>query len=105
MPKKTFLLSFFGVLVIGGTLYFSSPQKSKAPVVTSPALVQVSQDEKIQQPSMVPTSTEPSKDASTEEIVDYLVDGVTDDETSATEKIIDDSVATSTADVAISTNF
>lgn len=104
MPKKTILSSTFAVLVITGAVYFASPKKSKIPIILPPPAIEVAQKEKTKKLLIVATSTEPSKNSSIDEIVDYLVDILTTDEASATEKIIRGN-ASSTTDVAISTNF
>ena len=103
MPKKTLPLSLFGIIIIGSAVYFASPKESKVPIVAS-STVHILQNKKTQDLTSRGTSTEPPKNASTDEIIDYITYGISTDEISVTEKIM---AATSslTKDVIISTNF
>lgn len=102
--KKTTLVSISAILVIGGAVYFAKPRKAEAPItapLTAPLVVQDTRQ--VDQPSTT-TLQEPTKDSSSVEIIDYLVDDLTKNESQAAEAVIDKPTPTQ-AEIMIGTNF
>lgn len=105
MSTKTIIITACGILLIGGAVYFATQKKATdvppAPTVTTeqPAVQAVETKE-----ATNIVAQEPTKDTSSDQIIDYLVDDLTRNETSAVEATIDAGVPAQ-SDVTISTNF
>jgi hypothetical protein len=98
MSTKNIILSLVGVIIIGGAVYFAMSQQSTKMTTTSP--VSTSKNEQVQ-PGVTP---EPTKNASNDAIIDYLVDGQSADITAAAEASLQTSIPQE-EEPSISTNF
>lgn len=105
MSSKTILISLCAVIIIGGALYVAISQKSstnnnvaiETPPVQTQAEVPAQKEETV--------VTAPKADASTDVIIDYLVDGQTSNETKTVQATLDASIPSTTQDSTINTNF
>lgn len=104
MSIKTTLLSIFAILVIGGAIYSVPSKKIKEDAKYSPTFAQVSHTTPPQETTLKATSTEPTRDATPDQIINYLIDDITSSEISETEKIIEGSTYSPT-EITLSTNF
>ncbi len=105
MSTKTILLSSLAIIVIGGAVLFSSPKKvNDTPAPSQQAVSANTQNQQLMHIDEQAGTPEPKASASSDEIIDYLIDDLTKDETKATESMID-TVPNATSDVSISTNF
>jgi hypothetical protein len=98
MSTKNIIFSLVGVIVIGGAIYFSMSKKSTDIEIKTMPPVSATQTEKKE------IIQEPAKDASTDQIIDYIVDGQSGDETRAAQASLETS-ATAEAEPTINTNF
>ena len=102
MSTKTIVVSLIGVILIGGAIYFTMSQKSsKVTTLTTP--IQTTQKENSTS-TETQSTPEPTKNSSSNEIIDYIVDGQSSDEIKAAEASIDTS-SSATVEPTISTNF
>lgn len=102
---KTIIMSLCGLIIIGSAVYFAKPKQ-----VVQVQPVQVT--EKVVEAPIAPaTQTSPSlvaaptQDASNDQIIDYIVDGLTADEMNAARATISSSTPGSQIDLTIGTNF
>lgn len=102
MSTKATLLAGIGILIISSVIYFSAPKKAKDISLVSP--VGTPRDEALTT-SRETLSTMPKNSASSEEIIDYLVDGLSEEETRLTQTVLDTSELPANENVVISTNF
>jgi hypothetical protein len=104
MTTKSILISLCGVIVISGAIYFAMSKKT--PILSTYDITPV--ETKKQETSLVvekDITSEPKKNASNEEIIDYIVEGQPSDEAKAAQAEIDATSSTSQQDTVIKTNF
>lgn len=84
MSTKNIISSLIGVIVIGGAIYFFMENSSNKTQVKDPAPISTSKENVLpqEQKNIV---LEPKKNASSDEIIDYIVDGQSNDEMTAVE--------------------
>jgi hypothetical protein len=97
MSTKSIIITLVGIIVIGGATYFAMSKKQN-PLPANISPVSTTQNE------IVTPVKEPTKDASTDEIIDYLVDTQSEEEMKAAKATLDTS-PTSLDEPTISTNF
>lgn len=98
MSTKNIVLSLVGVILIGGAIYFSMSKKAAEIEMKTMPPVSTTQSEK------TAVTQEPTKEASTDTIIDYLVDGQSSDETKAAQATLDAPISAE-AEPTINTNF
>ncbi len=98
MSTKNIILSLVGVIIIGGAVYFAMLQQSTEITTTAPITTSKSEETR---PGVTPA---PTKNASNDAIIDYLVDGQSADITTAAEASLQTSIPP-TEEPTISTNF
>jgi hypothetical protein len=107
MSTKTFLFALFGIIVISGAVYFAPPKKIQEKVADTfqqqKALTKISEGKASSSAPLF--SQEPSKNSSSGEIIDYIVDGLIKDEMTAVEKVMDTLTLPLSKEATISTNF
>ena len=95
MSTKSIILTLIGVIIIGDAVYFSMSKKptntltNTKPVTTTYDMV---------------TSQEPTKNTPTDEIIDYIVDRQSEDETNVAQVTLETS-PNSVSMPSITTNF
>lgn len=105
ISTKTIIMSLFGIIIIGSAVYFAKPKQvvEVQPVQVTEKVVEAPISPEAQtSPSLVVT---PTQDASNDQIIDYIVDGLTTDEMNAARATISSSTPGSQADLTIGTNF
>jgi hypothetical protein len=100
MTTKNSIICLIGVIVIGGAIYFSM-NKTATTVTVQPISVT---KEEVAPKQTDETTPAPTSDASTDEIIDYIVDGQSQDEVLAVQKTLEAS-STPIINPAVSTNF
>ncbi len=105
MSTKNIILCLVGVIIIGGAIYFAMSKKSSDVAITPPPIQTTKDETSLSDGKSV--TMEPRKDASNEEIIDYIVDGQARDETQVVEASLEISSAsdTSVEIPTINTNF
>lgn len=101
MSTKQILITLVGIIIIGGALYLSMSKKNTENVATT-APVTIDKNEITTSKDL---TMEPSKNASNDEIIDYIVDGQSSDETTAAEASLKTSSTATVEEPTISTNF
>jgi hypothetical protein len=79
MSTKNIIISLIGVILIGGSVYFSMSKKQAVQPVQTPPVTTTNTENTASQSVVV----EPTQNASTDEIIDYIVDGQTKEESQA----------------------
>lgn len=103
MSTKTIIITACGILLIGGAVYFTTQKKdTDVPPTVSTAQPTVQAVETKEVAATI--AQEPTKDSSSDQIIDYLVDDLTRNETGAAEATLDAAVPTQ-SDITINTNF
>lgn len=105
MPTKIILLAIVGVLVISGAAYRAPPTKKKKEIAPHVSTLQVSENKKINGRLGEESSSSLKIRTSSNEIVDYLVDDITNNEDVETEKILNGEQSGNIITGTISTNF
>lgn len=100
---KTIIVGLCGILLIGGAVYFAKPKSieklsdntgtTQEPIKTAP-----------QQTEQMANTQEPTPESSSDAIVDYIADTLTENETQAVTEVINAGVPVE-SDVVIGTNF
>jgi hypothetical protein len=98
MTSKNVLITLIGVIIIGSAVYFAMSKRATAPIAPPPITTQ--NTEKDTKAEVVA----PSAQASTNDIIDYIVDGQSKDEMNVTQEALKENVAP-TSEPTISTNF
>lgn len=100
MSTKTIIISLLGVILIGGAVYFSMSKNNDTAVTQNQPVTTTNT------PTADTTSVtqEPTKDTSTDGIIDYIVDGQSGDEMRAAQTSLDAPLSTE-AEPTINTNF
>lgn len=89
--KGIILVLVLGIVILGG-VYIAIPKKmDSAPTVTSTATT-----DEVPNKEASTTDSEPKKDTSSDQIVDYLVDTLSGEETDSAKATIDKAVPAST---------
>ena len=109
MPKNILLIAVFGIVIIGGCVYYALNNKRYTPIQKT---IETSRITPVEQITATETKEEtsdltstPKKDASSDEIINYIVDGLASDESKAFEITLI-STSTSSPDMpTIGTNF
>ena len=109
MPKNILLIAVFGIVIIGGSVYYALNNKRHTPIQKTIESTRVTPVEQ-----MTATTTKedtndlsstPKKDASSDEIINYIVDDLASDESKAFEITLT-TTSTSSPDIpTIGTNF
>ena len=102
MSTKTIITSLVGVIIVGSIIYFTMKGKDPVAVTTEPVPVQIVKEETPQGETAV---VGPTKNASTNEIIDYLIDGQSRDETTAAKATVDAIAPSPLQEPVTSTNF
>ena len=102
MSTKTTFLAVIGILIISSAVYFSAPKKASNTSLTNPLSATRGEAPTTSEETL---SVMPKSSASSEEIIDYLVDGLSEDETRSTQIVLDTSELPAHENVVISTNF
>ncbi len=106
MSAKTVLLSVCGILLIGGIAYITTrktPPQNKVPL-QAPVQAEKSTPAANQMEIMT-ISAVPTKDAPSDAIVDYLVDGLAHDDTVAADASMDASRPAPSNTSTVNSNF
>ena len=98
---KTILWSVSGIILLAAAFYMVGSKKKDEQGMTSEERAR----SVTQENSSVPTTAPPAKDASSEAIIDYLVDGQSNDDTKSAEASIDNTSPASQGETTINTNF
>lgn len=100
MSTKTILWSLGALLIIGGSIFFGLTTKKEAEVMkqTAPEAQKTNKE-------IIVTTPTPTKEAPSDAIVDYLVDGLTSDETKTVEATLDNTKPESQSQTTVNTNF
>ncbi len=102
MSTKTIITSLVGVIVLGSIVYFTMKGKDPVVVTTAPLPVQIVKEETPQGDVAV---VEPNKNSTSDEIIDYLVDGQSKDETITLKASLDAAAPAALQEPVMSTNF
>lgn len=94
MSTKYIITILVGVIIIGGSIYFSMLPRTNNDMMSSTSISTTKSGEVLA----------PTKSASTDEIIDYIVDEQSKEETKTVQVILDASL-TSPEQPTISTNF
>ena len=112
MSKRTIIIAIVGVIALIAVVYLTNPKKNSTGILTPPSslqentTVQEENNSNLGQNQVPPSPIkEPSATAGADEIIDYIVDGITSNETNAVNQVIESTSATPSSDVSISTNF
>ncbi len=109
MSKNILLIAVFGIVIIGGSVYYALNNKRHTPIQKTTETARVTPVEQI----IATTAKEDTsdlasthkKDASSDEIINYIVDDLASDESKAFEITLT-STSTSSSDIpTIGTNF
>lgn len=100
MSTKNIIISLVGVIIISGSVYFSMSKKQTTQPAQTPPVTTTNTENNASQSAVV----EPTQNASTDEIIDYLVDVQTKEESQAVQATLD-TPATSASEPTINTNF
>lgn len=103
MSTKSVIISLLGVIVIGGAMYFSMGHSSNKIIMEDSSSIRTSK-ESTSLAEGKGVALEPGKNASNDEIIDYIVDGQTNNETKAAEASLETSSSVE-AEPTIVTNF
>jgi hypothetical protein len=103
MSTKTVLWSLGGFIIIAGVIYFAKPQSPVAQLGT-PLPSQQEEGLVAKKDPEAPTP-EPTKDAPSDAIIDYLVDGISADDTKAAGATIDQTTPATSQTTSVNTNF
>ena len=106
MSAKTILLSVCGILLIGGITYITTRKTPPQNKVSLQAPVQAEKTTPAaNQMEIMTISAVPTKDAPSDAIVDYLVDGLAHDDTVAADASIDATRPAASDVTTVNTNF
>lgn len=97
MNNKGLITALIIIIILGGVIYFTLPQKAQVTEATGTTTTE----------ETVGAIASPTSQSSSEEIIDFIVNDLTSDETKAAEATIDSTLPSSQSEVAASlqTNF
>lgn len=103
MSTKAIIFSLVGVIVIGSAIFFAMKGNMSVVVTTEPLPVQITKEET---PNVGDSlAVEPTTNSTNDEIIDYLVDGQSHDETVVAKATIDSVAPAPFQEPITSTNF
>lgn len=97
MSTKKILLALGAVIIIGGAIYFASTKNVGDFMMKS--------ENTSTMQGGASTTPQPTKEATSESIIDYLIDGIAGDDTKAAEASIDQTTPASQGEANLNTNF
>lgn len=109
MSKNILLIAVFGIIIIGGSVYYATNNKQSLPIQkTREAAINVPA-EKITATTtnndISDVASSPKKDAQSDEIIDYIVDGLSSDESKTIDMTLAATSSGTQEEPVIGTNF